>query len=276
MSNNTTAYWDLDGTSLNQWGWSVKSIGDGLALPPMFGENITVANRPGVRHIDKVPGPRSLALAMWMTGTDPATGINSSVHSNAMIWNKNWDTIRGMVYSDTGSQKVLTRRWWKVEASTKTLISASALVELTGVVQPTMTSRDRCDFVLEFLMADPYFYGTTSTTTWSSPGSKTITNAGDATVWHSNFTLTLQGPASSPKVQNSTTGVWVQYGSTISGGETVTINLADFTAISSTQGNVVKHITHGGARPWLTLRKGANTVSLSSGHGTLSYNTPYV
>lgn len=282
MANSTAAYWDINGTSLNQFGWSVKSIGSGVALPTLVGDDIAVANRPGVSHQEKIPGPRTVSLGMWTTGTIPATGIRSGALSSAMLWNQNWDTLRKLVFRENGAQLTLTRRWYTVSGGVASLTVASAFAEHVGTLEPGMTSRDRCDFVMEFLLADPYFYSTTTTsTTWSGSGSKTITNIGDVSAWHANnFTISFTGPWTTPTMTNSTyyPDVWFKYDSSIAAGETVLINVGDFTALSSVRGNVTGLMTHGGDRPWMRLAPGVNVVSLSGGGGTctLNFKAPYL
>jgi len=217
-----------------------------------------------------------------MTGTTPATGAR--VSDPGLKWSDNWDTLRRLVCPANGAQVTLTRKWRLTVSGTPTVVSATAAAELVGSMAPTMTGRTRSEFVVEFLLADPLFYGTQSTTSGIAIGSPTtITNPGHEVAAHYGVEVDLIGPLTNPRLTNSTPNpdVWVQYTGTISSGVTVRLNVTDFSATRlSDSANVIAGISHSGARHWMGLLPGANSLTLTasagSGTATVRYYPPYL
>ena len=51
MANSVDEYWSIDGVSLHQFGWSVATVGGSrYDLPPLRGDNVMIAYRPGSVH----------------------------------------------------------------------------------------------------------------------------------------------------------------------------------------------------------------------------------
>ena len=273
-------YWDVDGTSLHRLGWSIGTL-SGLALPPKRGDDTTFANRPGREYRNKPPDSQTIALPMWVTGSDPATGVQAA--DPRLAWNDNWRALQQLVNPPGGGQVSLTRRKKLTVGGVPTVVSATAQAEYTQMI-PSMTGRTRADFSLEFLLAVPYFFGSQVTTSHievSTPA--TINNPGDDIAGWFEFEIDFVGTLVNPKLTNSTpsTDVWVKYGSSISAGDTVTLDVESFTATrESDSENVIGNITHGGKPYWLGLWPGDNTITLTadsgSGYAIIRYKPPYV
>lgn len=280
MANSSSEYWDIDGTSLHQFGWSVATLGGSrFDLPPRRGENIQLAYRPGQIHRAKLADARTINLVMWMTGSTPGTGTAPS--DPRLAFNDNWDTLRRLVWKPNGAQVTLTRRWYLTVGGVKTLVSASALAEVADSMTPTMTGRTRAEFTMTLLLADPFFYGTQVNTTLDVSDPEVINNPGHDVAGWTNFTIELAGPLTNPKVTNASPNpdVWVKYNGVIGNGSTVTLDVAAFTAyLGST--NVIGNVTHSGARNWMALQPGNNTLTLTadsgSGTATVRFKPPYI
>lgn len=277
-----TEYWDIDGTSLHRKGWSVSTMGGSrYDLPEWRGEDELIAGSPGELWLPKIPASRVVTLSMWVTGGDPATGVKGS-HSLSTQWNYNWETLRNLVYKPLGAQVTLTRRWNQLVSGVETLITASALTQVVGNMSPTMTGRARADFVLDLKLADPFFYGSTSTTSFALDTPVSITNPGNYFATWKNFSITFTGPIVNPVLTNATPAVdiWVKYVGTLAAGQSVVLNVADFTAVKTGSVNVVNNIVNYGFPRWFKLEKGANICTLTadsgSGSASLSYKPPYV
>lgn len=284
MANNTTEYWSIDGTSLHQYGWSIATVGGTrYGLPARRGNNLTLPYRPGSVFVTKQAAERPMNLIMWLTGTEPGTGDNPAHGDQRLQWNDSWDFLRRLVWKVSGRQFSLTRRWWLTnDEGTPQLVTATALAELAGTMEPTMTGRTRADFVMELLLADPYFYGSTVTSTVNYGADESVVNPGHDVALNPYTEVDLIGPLTNARLTNLTADpdVWVQV-STVASGDTVRLNIGNFTATRvTTGGNVIDRVTNGGSRHWFGLLPGANLLRLTrtagSGHVVVRHRPPYV
>lgn len=110
------------------------------------------------------------------------------------------------------------------------------------------------------LVLDPHY------TTQSGAGTFTITNTGGDRITRGK--LVISGVSAEPKIENTTTGEWVQYGGSLASGETLIIDLGAQTATIAGL-NVWSDITMGDMQTRLfSLAVGANSIVFSGG-GTL-------
>lgn len=265
MANSTPEYWDIDGVSLHQYGWSVATFGGSrYDLPPRRGENIRFAYRPGAVHRNKLADSRTVELVMWLAGCDPATG--NATGDAALAFNDSWDFLRRLVWRADGSQVALTRRWFLTVGGSKTLVAATAQAEVADTMAPAMTGRTRADFTMSLLLADPFYYGAQVTTVIS--GSATVVNPGHDLAAHNHMEIDLSSGA---RLTNTsvTPNVWVQ---SAGGG---TLNVGAFTAFAGGT-NVVGGVTQSGARRWMVLIPGNNNLTVSGGTATIRFRPPYI
>lgn len=287
MANSTDEYWTIDNVSLHQFGWSVTTFGGSRwDLPPRRGSNITLAYRPGQIHKPKLPDSRPIILAMWVTGGyDLASGNPAT--DQRLAFNDSWDFLRQLVWRVEGRQFRLGRRWMVTVAGTPQMVVADAQAELTGTMTPTMTGRTRADFAMDLFLADPFFYGPpVGTGGLGIPVARNVTtsvvNPGNDIAGYGNFEVDLIGPLTNPKLTNTAPDpdVWVKYTGTIATGRTLTLKVATFQALRDDGPNLIKGISHYGARHWFGLQPGANPVTLTSDTGTgsalLRFRPPYV
>jgi hypothetical protein len=297
---NTDEYWEIEGHSLHQHGWSVATIGGSrFALPPRRGENQMMPYRPGTVWRPKVADARTLNLVMWVTGQyNLADGLPAADHRVA--WNDSWDYLRRLVWKVEGRQFLLTRRWKLTVGGHPTIVTADARAELAGTMDPTMTGRHRADFQMDLLLADPYFYGRANpTVAWSATEVAltvnlqsdpvntrdvyTAFNPGYDLAGYGSLEIDLIGPLKNPVVLNASPepDMWVRFGATIDAGVTIRLSVPDFLAYQvSNNHNYIGRISHSGARHWMGLVPGANYLTLLTDEGTGSavvrYQPPYV
>ncbi len=292
--NNTDEYWEIDGVSLHQHGWSVTTFGGGrYDLPARRGENITLAYRPGQVHRPKLADARVISLVMWLTGSDPATG--AAVDDPRLRFNDSWDFLRRLVWKPAGGQVDLTRRWWlSDDDGIPQLVTATGKAEIGDSMTPTMTGPTRAEFTMTLLMADPYFYGSPVTTTIPRGSSASVVNAGHDIAAHGQLQIEFMGPLTNPKLTNLTpdTDTWVLYKGSIpaNGRVRLSVNtfeawklLPEFWAPESKpppSAYVLGEIVNFGQRYWMSLLPGANLLSLSAdsgtGHAVVTFRPPYV
>src|ERR1044072_4937930 len=112
MSNSSDEYWEIDGTSLNQYCWAIKSIGGSrLAVPKLRGDNTLFPNRDGRAFRSKNADSRVITLAMWVAGIDPSTDQPATTNEKIQF-NDNWKTLQRLFWSPD-QQLTLTRLWWE-------------------------------------------------------------------------------------------------------------------------------------------------------------------
>lgn len=282
--NSSPEFWEIDGVSLHQYGWSVTTLGGSrIDLPPRRGENIKLANRRGTKHRPKIPDSRILSLQMWVTGADPATGIPAA--DQVLRWNDSWDFLKRLVWKSQGRQVTLTRRQWLTVDGTPTMVIADALVEISDTMSPTMTGRTRADFVMNLLMADPFFYDRTQRQIRVDLDTPTsIDNPGhdDAIDMEIDFV----GKLTAPTLTNATPepNVWVKSSQAITAGRTVRLDVGSYQAnyIAGAIGTVLGSISHAGSLSWMKLEPEGNLVTLTStsgsdaGHALVRYRPVYV
>jgi hypothetical protein len=279
MSNSSDEYWEVNGVSLNQYCWAIKTIGGSrLAVPKLRGDNTLFPFRDGRSFRAKNADSRVITLAMWVAGIDPATDLPST--KQKVQFNDNWKTLQQLFWSPE-EQLVLTRRWWE-NTSSPVLREATALCELAGTMDPTMTGRTRADFAVDLLLSDPYFYGPELTYTLQTTGTVVVTNPGDIPVW-SSINITLNGELVSPLITNLTPqpNVWMRVNTAVI-ADPVTVDVGNFSVINSfDDSNLTGSVTHSGYRAWMRIFPGDNTLKLTStgnstGNAVLKFKPAYL
>jgi hypothetical protein len=236
-----------------------------------------VAYRAGQLWRPKQPDQRTITLAMWAAGIDQSSLIPAA--DQRLAFNNNFQQLRSMfwVQGNLGSTLgFLTRRWYITQNGTTGIIAATALAEIAGTMQPTMAGRTRADFAVDFLLADPYFYGARQTQQFSANGSGNLLNLGDSAVGFGQsagqggvpFTIKLNGPLTAPvTLSNGTNGVSVTVTASIGAGHNLVLTVGDYTAYTDTGASLLGNVNHSGARPWMLLMPGNNAMVLSTGNG---------
>lgn len=279
MSNSTEEYWEIDGTSLNQYCWAIKTVGGSrLAVPKLRGDNALYPFRDGRVFRSKQADSRIITLAMFVAGIDPDTDVPGSRQD--VQFNDNWKALQQLFWSPN-EQLVITRRWWS-NASSPVLLTATALCELAGTMDPTMTGRTRADFAVDLLLSDPYFYGDAIETTVEANESVVINNPGDIDIW-SSITVELNGELISPVLVNESIDphVWFRVNTAVIADEVI-VNVGQYNVLNTfDNSNLVGSVSHSGDRAWIKLKPGNNTIKLTSlgnstGNAVLTFKPAYL
>ncbi len=280
MSNSSEEYWDVNGTSLNQYCWAIKTIGGSrLSVPKLRGDNTLFPFRDGRSFRPKQADSKVITLAMWVAGVNPATD-QPRLSNQDVQFNDNWNSLQRLFWSPD-EQLVLTRRWWSGAAS-PVLREASALCELAGTMDPTMTGRTRADFAVDLLLSDPYFYGPEVTHNLTPGVPAVVNNSGDVPVW-STINITFNGELISPMITNSSIEppVWMRINTAVI-ADPVLVDVNDFSVTNTfDDSSLTGSVTHSGFRAWMKLNPGNNTLKLtsvgnSSGNAVLKYKPAYL
>lgn len=289
MATTTDELWSWNGTLLNQPYWNIGTVGGSrFSLPALRGQDIPVPFQAGQQYRKKFPDSRVITLVMWAAGIDQTTGNPAA--DQRLAWNNNYQQIRAIFWTRdmNGSvQGSLSRSWYTSQQGSPALITATALGEIAGTMEPTMTGRTRSDFSVDILLADPYFYGVPQNQTCVYNTNTAITNFGEGVAGEgaqSSFTVKLNGPLTNPTLTNQTAGASVTFTGTIATGSTnaVTLDIVNYTAFTGAGANVSAKVTHAGARRWMGLLPAANTLKLTSTNGAdtgtavVTWNPPYL
>lgn len=279
-SVTTDEWWDWNGIPLNQPYWNVASFGGSRQdLPLLRGQNYVVAYRGGQMWRPKQPDQRTVSLAMWAAGVDQASLAPAA--DQRLAFNDNFQQLRSMFWAQGNlgsSLGYLTRRWYLTPGGPG-IVAATAQAEIAGTMQPTMSGRAKADFTVDFLLADPYFYGERQQATLAPNGTSVITNPGDAAVGFGQqagfggtpFTITCYGPLTAPiRLSNESNGVWVTLDYTIPAGQVVTLDVLGYTAFDNLGASHLGVVSHSyAARPWMLLMGAAQ----NGGQNALLFTT---
>jgi hypothetical protein len=279
MSNSSEEFWDINGVSLNQYCWSIKTVGGSRwAVPKLRGDNTLIPNKEGRNFREKKADSRVITLAMWVAGIDP--DLDQPSTNQVVQFNDNWRTLQQLFWSP-GEQLTLTRRWWE-NAGTPVLREASALCELAGTMDPTMTGRTRADFAVDLLLADPWFYGPELIVNLDPDVPVVVNNPGDIAV-SKTINMTFNGELVSPTIVNETVepNVWMRLNTAVIADD-VLVDVGEFTVVNTfDNSNLVGSVSHSGNQYWMRLNKGDNTLKLtslgnSSGDVVLKFRPAYL
>jgi hypothetical protein len=279
-SPTTTEYWTWNGTSLNQAWWNIATIGGSrYSLPVLRGSNYTVPFQTGQVQRPKFADSRVITLLMWVAGVNQTTG-NPDPSNQILAWNNNYQQLRAMFWqmAANGSQQgELVRQWDITQNGSTAIVSATANAEIASTMEPTMTGRTRADMSIDFLLADPYFYGNEQSQTLTRNNPTNVTNLGEGVAGEASegfLTVTFNGTLTNPTLTNSTAGVSVTYSGSIASGSSnaVSLDCVNFLASSTNAGNVIGNVQHAGARRWMVLLSGTNSLELTSTGGSDSGN----
>lgn len=280
MSNSTPEFWDINGTSLNQYCWNITTIGGSrYAVPPRRGENQKYPNRHGRAFRPKKMDSRVITLQMWAIGISP----NDTYPSDQELqFNDNWQALRTLLY-DLEDELTLTRRWRLTKDNVPTLVSAEAKCELASNLDLSMTGRTRGLFSVDLLLPDPLFYGPEISVEVDAGQTIQVENPGDVAAYE-KMSIRFDGELWKPRLVNETKDpeVWVEANTLVQPSTYVDLDVTSFDAYRSYDDAVVTGaIQHRGAKPWFLLWPGENDVTLessgvSTGSATLNFRPAYL
>jgi hypothetical protein len=236
--------WNFNGTNLSSTDWKVQAVLDGLGHPGFRGEDLQVPFEDGRRRIKKRYNSRIIVFSMYVKGVTEET-----FESNIDILSR--------LFGARG-QHTLKRTLANGEIR-------EAKAEVYNKVNFPIEMPNYSKFSVEFELADPFFYGTDLTSQTKAIGSTDVTwthnNPGTAPV--TKAVITFNGPLDSPRFENLSNEIWLNYQGAIAAGETVVINTADFTCAKDGV-NMISAIKHGGDAYWFTLESDNNSMKLTS------------
>jgi hypothetical protein len=261
MTLTTTEVLSVDGVDLNTLGYNVTTLTGRESLPPRRGDNVEIAYKQGRIWTPKSYDQRRETWSMFVIGADedglvPAVGARAQFNDNLRMLKQLFGVRQRQLVLQ---KKILTGSG---------LVTLTAEAECVGTLDPTiMAGGTRAVFSADLLFADPFWYRTQESETFSSAG-MTITHPG--TIEATKMTIRLDGPLTDPRIRNTTRSpnAELRYTGTIAGGDYVTIDTDQFTAVlHSTGANVVGKVANSGSVWWMELLAGANVMTLDRHSG---------
>lgn len=271
----TTEYWDVDGTPLNTMAKNIETLTGRGGIPELLGDNIQVPYKVGRIWRPKEPDSRTLTLAMWVIGCDNDGGYPTGDVAQHKLFNENWDGLKRLFFVRRRQLSVTKR--WEMNSGMKV---ATALAEPAGTMEPSMFHRNGAKFVVDLLLADPFFYGPNVVTNIPLSTPTVVNNDGHD--YALKMSIRFNGPLTNPVLTNSTPDldVILSYNGIIAGGAYVDFDTDLFTAKTNLGASVLANVTHDGALSWMELQPGNNTLTLTasagSGNASVTFKAPYV
>lgn len=255
--------WTFAGTDLSSYAFLVRSIDGTEDLPALRGEDVPVPNLVGRRYASKLADSKRLALGLHLTNMNASGTLTEATALRQA--QKNLETLRAL-FAKPGQYALVHVL---PDGSSRT---AMAEVVRFQSVDPVF-GRHAFDAIVDFSLADPYFYGTPvvvgPTSIAASPTDQAITNPGEART--NAILFDFVGPISSPKVTHQATGLYLECLVTVESGKHLLVDCAKFTATNDGV-NAIGSIRHSGDFRWMIVEPGVQTlrVTASSPGGTLT------
>jgi hypothetical protein len=276
VSNTTSTYWDVNGQSLQTYAFNVESLAGKFNTPPLRGQDRQFAYKAGAAHRDRTFDSNTLQLGMWVLGANENGTVSAG---KEFLFRANMKKLQQLFVSPYGKEFAITKRWR--DSSGGPVISATGYGILPQGLQPaTEGGPYRAKVVADILMADPFFYGAPVTVPIPLGAPVVINNPGD--VVSNRMTITYTGQLSNPVLTNTTPNpdVWLKLGTALAIGDSITVDV-DQTTVKRTSdsANLIGAVTHSGARAWMGLLPGTNSIQLTTdigaGAASITYQPVY-
>lgn len=253
----------FDGTDLSSYAYLLQAPADTEDLPGLRGEDVAVPYLPGRRWAAKLPDSKRLSLALLVT--DQAVGGGLTLPDGRQQFQANLDGLR-LALAKPGRRSLVH---YLPGGSSRT-----AQAECLGLQVGEMRgNREGVIAVADFVLADPYFYGSpvvdSARAISASPTNFTFTHPGTART--NRILLDFTGPIANPRLLQVTTGIYVECLVTVASGKHLLIDCDLFTATNDGV-LAIGSIRHSGDFRWMILEPGDNSlrVTATSPGGTLT------
>jgi hypothetical protein len=253
--------------------------GSRFSVPVYRGQDYQVPYRAGSSWRAKMPDARTITLAMWANGRGQHSTASYPAADPRLAFNSNLQQLRAAFLTMNASGSVqgqLQRNWYIWQGGAPALVTSTAMAELAGSMDLSMSGRTGAGFSVDFLLSDPFFYGAQQTAACTG-GATPVNGKGEGVAGLgfaspvNAFTVTCSAACT---VNNTTAGVSF----TLGAGPVypVVVDVLQGTVTDNGGSNWVGALTHLGARAWMVVLPGNNSISVSAGTATLRWNDVYV
>lgn len=250
--------WTFGAVDLSSYAVRLAALTDADSMPDLRGDDVAIPHRVGRFATAKTYDGRRIALALWI-GHQPADGVE--VVAPDVQARANLDSLVATL--SRRSRQALTRRM--PDGTTRT-----AMAEAVSVQVPEYpVSNEALPVVVDFYLADPWFYGAALAPTQAvaaSPTTFTVTNPGSVDAQH--LVIDFAGALSNPRLANLTIdpsgGYYVEGLVTVAGGTHLVIDTWAATALNNAL-NAIGSVRHSGGLEFFRLVPGVNSLRATTG-----------
>ena len=237
--------WKFNDLELNTDNWGVTGILEGSGTPALRGSDTQVPFADGLRHEKKRHDSRPFILGMFVQG----------------------DTERELYDNVDKLSRVFGRLGqYPLERTLNNGETRTAMAEVVDTVSFPRDAYGLSKFVVEFQLADPFFYATNEVVDIQDITDEVFLwqHVQNGTAHVTNMQIKFSGPMESPTLKNLDNNIWLEFQGNISAGESIIVDTEFFTCFKGEQ-NLMPFVKHGGDANWLILEAGTNNLELSNG-----------
>ena len=245
--------WLFGGVNLSTYACLVRQVTGADEFAPLRGEDAPLAGLPGRRFLAKLEDSRRIALGLWILPL-AADGERDEPTDPEQV-RANLDALYAVLGRRTEQELVRVMP----DGSERTALAE--VVEVGSIEDPANGAL--IGLVVDFLLADPFFYGPDeedSRAIATSPTSFTLNHPGTQRTHRVRFEFT--GPITNPRVTNETTGVYVEWLSAVADGKHLVIDAEAFTAVYDGTASP-GYLAHSGAYEFMNLDPGENAIAVT-------------
>lgn len=250
--------WTFRGVDLSTYARVIRRV-EADNLPPLRGDNIVVPAVTGERWARKRAGARRTGLALYVLGQDDAGVVTEPTALRQA--RANLDALYAVLGLRTTGSLVRIMP----DGSTRT-----AAAEVVGIeVADNPVGGEALGIVVDFELADPWFYGATVVSgpqaIAASPTNFAIAYAG--TVESHRLLLDFLGPIANPRLANLSVDAggayYVECLVTVAAGEHLLIDTGLWTAYNDVD-LAIGSIRHSGGFEFMKLLPGSNNLRVTA------------
>lgn len=266
--------WYFDGLNLDQIAndlrggrWAITDLSSAQDMPMKKGDNPQVPFREGRAFVRKLYDQRVISLGLVVAGP---TEIDFDARMDLL-----------KLTFGQQSEKILKRQM--ADNSYRQALAEPFGQNKSGAFRFRHFLQDMAGkMIVDFRLSEPVFRALVATapaatTIDASPKTFTITNPG--TAQDRSMIITLAGPLTNPRIDNTENSTWVSWTGVIANGRSLVLDVGEFTAVYDGN-NALDDLLHSGDHYFLVLEPGANPISVTSDVTTtgavgFSLNAPF-
>jgi phage-related protein len=279
----TWSYEDLrvNNVSLKNFGYGVSLVGGLSGVPPRVGSNAEVSGRRGTLFRAKQFTEVKRTLTMWVDSKVPSTGLEPLTKFERLAQrNQNLQDLYTL-FGDPARQATFSRDVL-LPGRVETWTALGAYGGDSLYVDFGEDEDEYAKFTIDLLFADPLWYGQTSTsgTITAGAGAVVVDNSGELSSVDPTVTITSSGTMVNPTLTNSTNGVSFTLATTLSSGDSIVVECRyPRVRRTSDSANLIGTVSNSGARSFMQLEPGNNSLALTTtsgpGSAVVSFRPPH-
>lgn len=250
--------WRFRTVDLSTYAVLVRSVDGVDEFPPLRGENILVPSITGRRHAGKQHDQKRLSLALWVNSLDASGTVTEP--SNARQARANLDALDALFGARTTGALVRVMPDGSERTATAEVVAVSDIED--------EYAHEAIGLVVDFLLADPYFYGVATFVEQAiaaSPTDFALVHQGSVATHRTLITFT--GPISNPRLANLSIDAggafYVEFLGTVAAATELIIDCGTATATND-GANAIGSIGHSGSFELFRLEPGINNLRVTA------------